>query len=68
MYWFKADKRAEFQKDKTIKELAKKINVSEPYFYNVINNKLGCSSRMAYMMANIIGKKNIEYYFEVKED
>lgn len=67
MYYFKKEKKEEIKKHK-LKYLAEDILFITPeYLSNVINNKMGCSLRLAKQITLVLSREaRVEDYFNKK--
>ena len=60
--YFKQEKKAELLQGRTIRYLAKQLDITEQYLCLILNNKRNCSLKLANKIAQINNMSVDEYF------
>lgn len=64
MYKFKKNLKKEFLDGRYVREIAKKVGITESYLSMILNSKRNCSGLLANFLTKLSNQDEIEYYFE----
>lgn len=64
MYKFKQHLKKEYLDGRYIREVAKKVNITESYLSMILNSKRNCSGLLANFLTKLSNQDEIDYYFE----